>query len=94
MTVAFELFAFGPAAHKDFLVDGLFQAGHASEKIKFGDETTGASNDITQATGLLKQYVERFGFDKEMGMLDLVGIRQCGACNILRWRPPPGPGCG
>lgn len=46
-------------------------AGRASEKIKFGDETTGASNDITQATGLLKQYVERFGFDKEMGMLDL-----------------------
>ena len=37
-------------------------AGRASEKIKFGDETTGASNDITQATGLLKQYVERFGF--------------------------------
>lgn len=46
-------------------------AGRASEQIKFGDVTTGASSDITQATALLKQYVEQMGFDKEMGLLDL-----------------------
>lgn len=46
-------------------------AGRASEEIKFGDATTGASSDITQATGLLKQYVERLGFDDEAGILDL-----------------------
>lgn len=46
-------------------------AGRASEQIKFGDATTGASNDITQATAMLKQYVERLGFDPEMGLLDL-----------------------
>lgn len=46
-------------------------AGRASEQIKFGDATTGASNDITKATALLKQYVERLGFDRDMGLLDL-----------------------
>ena len=39
--------------------------------IKFGDVTTGASSDITQATNTLMQYVERFGFDKEFGLLDM-----------------------
>lgn len=46
-------------------------AGRASEEIKFGDVTTGASNDITQATDIIVQYVERFGFDKDFGMLDV-----------------------
>ena len=46
-------------------------AGRASEKIKFGDVTTGASNDITQATSMLVQYVERLGFDEQTGLLDL-----------------------
>ena len=45
--------------------------GRASEEIKFGDVTTGASSDITQATHTLMQYVERFGFDKEFGLLDM-----------------------
>ena len=46
-------------------------AGRASEQIKFNDVTTGASSDITQATALLKQYVEQLGFDPGMGLLDL-----------------------
>lgn len=46
-------------------------AGRASEQIKFHDVTTGASNDITQATNLLVQYVERLGFDKNTGLLDI-----------------------
>ena len=45
-------------------------AGRASEEIKFGTPTTGASNDITQATNMLLQYVERYGFDSEFGLLD------------------------
>jgi cell division protease FtsH len=49
-------------------------AGRASEAIKFNDiVTTGASNDITQATTLMTAYIEHFGFDKEFGMLD-VGV--------------------
>lgn len=46
-------------------------AGRASEEIKFGDVTSGASSDITQATELLMEYIERLGFDKELGLLDI-----------------------
>lgn len=46
-------------------------AGHASEEIKFKVATTGASNDITQATEVMLQYVEHLGFDKEFGLLDV-----------------------
>ena len=46
-------------------------AGTASEEIKFGNPSTGASNDITQATQILVQYVEKFGFDKSFGLLDI-----------------------
>lgn len=46
-------------------------AGTASEEIKFGRPTTGASSDITQATQLLVQAVEKFGFDKSFGLLDI-----------------------
>jgi cell division protease FtsH len=45
-------------------------SGRCSEQIKFGDVTTGASSDITQATRLIQGYVERFGFG-ELGMLDM-----------------------
>lgn len=47
-------------------------AGRASEEIKFnGDISTGASNDITQATSVLVKYVEHYGFDKDFGLLDI-----------------------
>lgn len=46
-------------------------AGRISEEIKFEHVTTGASNDITQATNIMMQYVERFGFDKDFGLLDI-----------------------
>lgn len=45
--------------------------GRASEQIKFGKVTTGASNDITQATHLIRNYVQRYGFDEEFGLLDV-----------------------
>ena len=48
-------------------------AGRASEEIKFNEVTTGASNDITQATHVMMQYVEKLGFDKDFGLLD-VGV--------------------
>lgn len=48
-------------------------AGRASEEIKFGKDniSIGASSDITQATKLVQSYVTKFGFDNEMGLLDL-----------------------
>ena len=46
-------------------------AGRASEEIKFNSVTTGASSDITQATNIMMQYIEKFGFDKNFGLLDI-----------------------
>lgn len=50
--------------------------GRASEEIKFKDVTTGASNDITQATNIMLQYIEKFGFDKDFGLLDIDVLSQ------------------
>lgn len=46
-------------------------AGRASEEIKFDHVTSGASNDITQATSIMMQYIEHLGFNKEFGLLDI-----------------------
>ena len=53
-------------------------AGRASEDIKFGFVTTGAANDIQQATSLLMKYVLQFGFDKEYGLLDIEQLKNSG----------------
>ena len=45
--------------------------GRASESIKFGEISVGASNDITQATQLIKSYLESYGFDDEFGLVDM-----------------------
>lgn len=45
--------------------------GRASEEIKFTQVTTGASNDITQATRILDEYVNRLGFDTDFGLIDM-----------------------
>lgn len=49
-------------------------AGRASEEVFFGDVTTGASNDITQATMYLDKYANVVGFDGESGLLNLSAI--------------------
>lgn len=46
-------------------------AGRAAEAIKFNEVTTGASNDITQATKILLNYIQKYGFDKEYGIIDI-----------------------
>lgn len=50
--------------------------GRAAEELFFGKEnvTTGAENDIKQATALLKKYVGTFGFDDETGKITLSDI--------------------
>lgn len=45
-------------------------SGRCAEKIKFGDVSVGAANDITQASKIIKAYVERYGFDEQLGMID------------------------
>ena len=43
--------------------------GNASEKLIFGDTTTGASNDIEKATNLARRMVTEFGMSERLGPL-------------------------
>ncbi len=43
--------------------------GRAAEELVFGDVTTGASNDIEQATKLARSMVTRFGMTKDFDMV-------------------------
>lgn len=47
-------------------------AGRVAEELIFGENeiTTGASSDIQKATRTLKQYMERFGMSKKLGLLN------------------------
>ena len=69
---------FGEDSDTQFLTKEYYEnrvkicyAGRASEQIKFNSVTLGASSDITQATGILEEFVSRLGFDEEFGLLDM-----------------------
>src|SRR5512132_1317961 len=44
-------------------------AGRAAEELIYNDVTTGAENDLEQATGIAKQMVGRWGMSEKVGML-------------------------
>ena len=46
-----------------------FTGGRAAEEIVFGSVTTGASNDIEQATKLARAMITRYGMSKEFDMV-------------------------
>jgi cell division protease FtsH len=46
-----------------------FTAGRAAEEVIFGVITTGASNDIEQATKLARAMISRYGMDKDFDMV-------------------------
>jgi cell division protease FtsH len=46
-------------------------AGRAAEEIVFGEETTGASNDIERATRLARSMVAQYGMSEKFGMMGL-----------------------
>lgn len=45
--------------------------GRVAEEIIYGDRTTGAENDIEQATGIARRMVTRWGMSDELGMVEL-----------------------
>jgi cell division protease FtsH len=52
----------------EFIDDlAVFLAGHTAEKEIFGEVTTGASNDLRQATGLAKRLITEFGMSEKLG---------------------------
>lgn len=48
-----------------------FTGGRAAEEIVFGDITTGASNDIEQATKLARSMITRYGMNDDFDMVAL-----------------------
>ena len=48
-----------------------FTGGRAAEEVVFGSVTTGASNDIEQATKLARAMITRYGMSGEFGMVAL-----------------------
>ncbi|MDO5423587.1 MAG: ATP-dependent zinc metalloprotease FtsH [Eubacteriales bacterium] len=47
----------------------VYTGGRAAEMLVFGEETTGAANDIEQATKLARAMVSRYGMSEEFGMV-------------------------
>ena len=45
-----------------------FTAGRAAEALIFGDVTTGAANDVEQATKIARAMITRYGMSEEFGM--------------------------
>lgn len=58
-------------------------SGRIAEELIFGADmvTTGASSDIEVATKLVRNYVEKFGFDEETGLLDIDSMMKDGYIN-------------
>ena len=46
-----------------------FTGGRAAEEVVFGEVTTGASNDIEQATKLARGMITRYGMHEDFGMV-------------------------
>ncbi len=63
--------------------------GRAAEALIFGSVTTGASNDIEQATKLARAMVTRYGMSDEFGMvaLETVGNQYLGGDSSLACSP-------
>ncbi|MCK4592617.1 ATP-dependent zinc metalloprotease FtsH [Candidatus Parcubacteria bacterium] len=54
---------------KSEFIDNLAMllGGYAAEKIIFNDLTTGASNDLTKASGLARELVTKYGMSEKLG---------------------------
>ena len=51
-----------------------YMGGRAAEDIKFGTYTSGAANDIEQATKIARAMVTRFGMSEKFGMMGLATV--------------------
>lgn len=51
-----------------------FLGGRAAEEVVFGSVTTGASNDIERATGIVRSMITQYGMSEKFGMVGLESI--------------------
>jgi len=59
-----------PEAYLRARIVGML-GGRAAEEVVYGTRTTGAENDITQATQLARNMVTRWGMSDKLGMVEL-----------------------
>jgi cell division protease FtsH len=59
-----------PEAYLRARIIGML-GGRAAEEVVYGSKTTGAENDIEQATNLARSMVTRWGMSEELGMVQL-----------------------
>lgn len=59
-----------PEAYLRAKIVGML-GGRAAEEIVYGTKTTGAENDIEQATGLARRMVTRWGMSERLGLVQL-----------------------
>ena len=59
-----------PEAYLRARIVGML-GGRAAEEIVYGTKTTGAENDIEQATGLARRMVTRWGMSERVGLVEL-----------------------
>jgi cell division protease FtsH len=59
-----------PEAYLRAKIVGML-GGRAAEEVVYGTRTTGAENDIEQATGLARQMITRWGMSDKLGMIQL-----------------------
>ena len=60
-----------------------FTGGRAAEEVAFGQVTTGAPNDIEQATKLARAMITRYGMSEDFDMVELVKAQHERAKKIL-----------
>ena len=53
----------------------VFCGGRSAEELVFGDYTSGAANDIEQATKLARAMVTRFGMSEDFGMVAMEAVQ-------------------
>ena len=53
-----------------------YTGGRAAEEIVFGSRSTGASNDIEQATKLARAMITRYGMSEEFDMVAMETVNK------------------
>jgi cell division protease FtsH len=70
-----------PEAYLRARIIGML-GGRAAEEIVYGTKTTGAENDIEQATNLARNMVTRWGMSDELGMVQLAAPQNAFLGNV------------